>query len=365
MRILNQSASEKNTICLFGHKLNGNIEVLYKLFEKNKKCEYYYLTMGYTYYKYLNNKGINCITTLSLFHCFKLAKTKFIITTHGPMLLSLLGLKKYTLIDVYHGIYHQYPPDDLIKMYKKIYSKVCVSSNAYRDYFVNEIGVPNEKIEVTGQGRVDPLLNNSLSNSDIRQYYNISNDIKKIVLIAPTWDIGKSNSSESQFSFFGKDITYFFNDLDKIGKQYNTLFIIRGHLNTYLSYKIKDKYLNIMSAPVDKFPLTYELLFISDVLLTDWSSIYADYLVLRRPIIFLDVPYPGGELCAPVKNLNRPGYMAKNYNEIIQLLQLSINNPNKYKTKFKNYIDKALYSFYGDTLDCNSTERYINVIDNL
>ena len=44
-------------------------------------------------------------------------------------------------------------------------------------------------------------------------------------------------------------------------------------------------YLNIISAPVDEFPLTYELLFISDVLLTDWSSIYADYLVLKRPII--------------------------------------------------------------------------------
>ena len=47
------------------------------------------------------------------------------------------------------------------------------------------------------------------------------------------------------------------------------------------------------------------------------------------------------------------------------LLQSSINNPNKYKTKFKNYIDKALYNFYGDTLDCNSTERYINVMDNM
>ena len=41
-----------------------------------------------------------------------------------------------------------------------------------------------------------------------------------------------------------------------------------------------------------KFTNKEDFLKISNILITDWSSIALDYIVLDRPVFFLDVPNP-------------------------------------------------------------------------
>src|SRR5690606_20171811 len=49
---------------------------------------------------------------------------------------------------------------------------------------------------------------------------------------------------------------------------------------------------NVRAMPGSAYPQTEELLYLSDVLVSDWSSIVFDYLPLHRPTIFLDVKFP-------------------------------------------------------------------------
>ena len=64
--------------------------------------------------------------------------------------------------------------------------------------------------------------------------------------------------------------------------------MLRGHINEGVIGEELETYNNrIISANQDKFEDVMELLKYVDVLITDYSSIYIDFLLLDRPIIFL------------------------------------------------------------------------------
>ena len=66
--------------------------------------------------------------------------------------------------------------------------------------------------------------------------------------------------------------------------------MLRGHINEVVIGEESETYNSrIISANQDKFEDVMELLKYVDVLITDYSSIYIDFLLLDRPIIFL--PY--------------------------------------------------------------------------
>ena len=66
--------------------------------------------------------------------------------------------------------------------------------------------------------------------------------------------------------------------------------MLRGHINEGVIGEESETYNNrIISANQDKFEDVMELLKYVDVLITDYSYIYIDFLLLDRPIIFL--PY--------------------------------------------------------------------------
>ena len=70
----------------------------------------------------------------------------------------------------------------------------------------------------------------------------------------------------------------------------NAYLLLKGHVNEGMIAALPEKYNNrIISANQDKFEDVMELLKYVDVLITDCSSIYIDFLLLDRPVIFL--PY--------------------------------------------------------------------------
>ena len=88
-----------------------------------------------------------------------------------------------------------------------------------------------------------------------------------------------------------------------------------------------------------EYETDYDLLIMSDMLITDWSTIYVDYLCLDKPIIFLDNPNPNKFANSSViETLNNK--RSKNYellnNEIEQKLFNQYNDIllNDLKDKF-------------------------------
>ena len=84
----------------------------------------------------------------------------------------------------------------------------------------------------------------------------------------------------------------FLHELNNIGNKLDLIFIFRPHMNTLLNTKFLKTLSsldNVLYFPFNKFEASDEFLIISDMLLTDWSSIAFDYILLDRPTLFLDI----------------------------------------------------------------------------
>jgi len=108
-----------------------------------------------------------------------------------------------------------------------------------------------------------------------------------------------------------------------------------------------------------EFETDYDLLIMSDMLITDWSTIYVDYLCLDKPIIFLDTPnpneFPNSSVIETLNNKRSKNYELLN-NEIEQKL-------------FNQYDDSLLNElkdkFYGDVNHSKSINKIYYILKNI
>lgn len=125
---------------------------------------------------------------------------------------------------------------------------------------------------VTGYPRNDQLVNiDECKNTEIRKALDITLD-KPVVLFAPTYR-GSWNSPELEAEYL----------IEQLKKMHDPSYILifRGH-------HLVEKQLLALDLPVKVAPQTIDtnsLLPIVNVLISDYSSIIMDYLVLNRPVI--------------------------------------------------------------------------------
>ena len=172
------------------------------------------------------------------------------------------------------------------KGYKK-YEKVITSAESIRVNYAEAFGVPIKKVQATGIPRTDIFFNESIS-KDIRdniyQKYPIFKN-KKVILFAPTYR-----------GLRAEDATYDFDKLD-YEKIYNKLhgeyvFVFKWHPALYNNMKKN----NVFSKFIKAYPEFYidvsgereinDLLLVADVLITDYSSVIFEYVLLDKPIIY-------------------------------------------------------------------------------
>lgn len=73
--------------------------------------------------------------------------------------------------------------------------------------------------------------------------------------------------------------------IDSLCKRYGAVFLIKKHYYHRFEDEVGNRYENIYEITKDN-PDTVKLLYDSDILVTDYSSCYIDYLLLDRPILF-------------------------------------------------------------------------------
>ena len=149
------------------------------------------------------------------------------------------------------------------------------STETFRRCFMYE----GEMLDV-GYPRNDILYSENIDelSSNIKQKLNIPHD-KKVVLYAPTW---------RDDEYYGKG-KYKFTlklDLELLRERLSDEYVILLRTHQYIADALDISGLEGFAYNVSKYDDISELYLISDICITDYSSVFFDYANLRRPMLF-------------------------------------------------------------------------------
>ncbi|KRN81649.1 CDP-glycerol glycerophosphotransferase [Ligilactobacillus acidipiscis] len=155
-----------------------------------------------------------------------------------------------------------------------------VSPNAFStNAFVSAFGISKDQILELGYPRVDCLVNASNTTvADLKRKYGIPAG-KKVVLYAPTW-------RDNSFGVSGYTLELqvdFYRWRSYLGDDYVVLF--KPHYLISNNYHVPadlTDFVFLMNANAD----INDAYLMTDVLVTDYSSVFFDFAVLGRPIYF-------------------------------------------------------------------------------
>lgn len=172
------------------------------------------------------------------------------------------------------------PSKDYLKHVKihSNYSKVIVSSTEVIPYYSEAFRMPSEQILPLGVPRTDYFFKKDEHRKVKERFYQCYPELmnKKLILYAPTFR-GKSHDQET--FLFPIDIPQF---VQILGEDYALLV----HLHPYMKNQVKvDRGNGFIYHITEQFNIQ-ELMVLSDVLVTDYSSVVFDYSLLERPMAF-------------------------------------------------------------------------------
>ena len=373
--------NKNNNIVLFGAmngiKYGDNAKRLYEYMLKNHKdIECYWMTNSLKVWKKLKNDKlpVKLSWTFSGLWILNLAKIGCYCNTLRDLSFDPLIIPdNISLISLRHGIsvkgggfsLNNYNDryNDFIKYFHKLeYSKISyvISTSEYITSLIDKKeknGI--EKYIITGFPRLDSLID-PLNGSKELFYEKILGNKKytQILLYAPTWRDGIKPPKFFPFDDFEIKSLY------KVLINKNIKLLIRPHFDDFMLFpklkKILDDieynsngYISIVNH--NKCEDLYVILPYIDILLTDYSSIYHDFLLLDRPIYFIPYDYTWykdffGFIYDYKKE--KPGPEISTFSSFTKELQKSLNGIDKYSNKRKMLRNKIHYY-----QDANSSKR--------
>ncbi len=214
---------------------------------------------------------------------------------------------------------------------KKVYYKLCVKTNltysiATSKFFVPSTsaytGVPCNKILISGFPRNDALFTNS------KEKPKILRDCGFSVLYAPTW---RKQEKTKLFPF--DDVDYI--DLNNFLEKNDITVFIRLHPNDEKTINQEMLHSRIHLFSSSEYEEIMDYLNYFDSLITDYSSIAYDFLLLDRPITYLPYDYEEYEhVVGFAVNYDQitPGYKPKSLSEFKEGL-LDMKTQDSFKEK--------------------------------
>ena len=248
----------------------GNLNYIQKEFENRGNFEFYY------FYK----------DKLSIDSFRKLASSKFIFLNDNFFPLAFMKFSpENVLVQLWHapGASKKFGGSVDIKS-REILGKISentdyliVTSDNIKEYYSEAFQMPTNKIKSLGLPRMDYYFENrdvDKLKENLLAKHNVPTD-KKIILYAPTFrDEEKYNNV---FNYL---------NLEEFNRVLGDEYVLALRLHP----KIKDFYKDDISAigqyiDVSSYESEQELILISDILITDYSSIMIEYVALNKPVV--------------------------------------------------------------------------------
>ncbi|RIN85974.1 teichoic acid biosynthesis protein, partial [Mammaliicoccus sciuri] len=172
---------------------------------------------------------------------------------------------------------------------------------------------------------------------------------KPILLYSPTWRGENVNNPEDNI----QEIIDTVKELSKSTK-YNILLKVHPFI-----FKYAKKHQELNQYLIDDEIDTNELLAIVDILVTDYSSIFFDFLVTKKPILFYvpDINTYDLNRCLYLDSSSLPGPSFDKLDQLVNAINNIEDTYVEYKEKYNDYYEK-----YASLNDWKVTERVVNQI---
>lgn len=372
---------DKKTIVFlgrFGDSFEGNLKYFYQYLNENHSdvLTPYYVLEDYGFAKELSQKVSNVLyypsfkTMLRMFRAHTIVvngnewtnnfKVFFLIKAKKVQLWHGNGMKTIGLQNAYYKnswvrrskfkLLKSYPTYDVVTLTSKL--QVTNRGDAFNKKF----------ILINGQPRNDILFRNSSDNELVSYGMDLEASLRiktlknrgyKVVIYSPTWKVYTSEKQELLNEKFN------LNKLIPFLEENNIIFIFKLHPKDTFDYgQFESDNIIYYDKDSDVYPVFKDI----DMMITDYSSIYMDYLLLDRPIIFFS--YDQEDYIKNERELQydyeeiTPGKKCKSTSELIEELT------DVFIAKNDNYVNerKQVRSMFYQYADGNSSERIYNYI---
>jgi CDP-glycerol glycerophosphotransferase (TagB/SpsB family) len=274
--------------------VSGNLRVLAEALAQRSDYEvhlYYEGQLDPRTHQALDASNIRLISSFNLASAIALASSSCIIVDHSVRDCYITHRKPgRRIVNIWHGVpikrielaMPSLSPDRrrIIEQNSQLYDMMIASNEVDRLAISACFGIAPQKILACGLPRYDILDRSYQPPADLEQMLRPLLDRKgsqKLLLYAPTF----RENAPSPFEQVGsKGLSRLSAHLEQLG----VLLALRPHHYDRLPGNLASLD-NLIVVSKDELPETNLLLRHTDILVTDFSSLWVDYLLLNRPII--------------------------------------------------------------------------------
>ncbi len=161
------------------------------------------------------------------------------------------------------------------------YTKAYVSSENDIPYYAEAFGIKEQNVIPTGVPRTDILFDEEYKTKIINKMETVIPNIKgkKVILFAPTFR--GSGHHTAHYPFFKID----FQRLAKYCEDNNAIVLFKMHPFVKNKLKIPNKFKKYF-LDISELREVNDLLFITDILISDYSSLIYEFAVFKKPMLF-------------------------------------------------------------------------------
>lgn len=266
------------------------IEIANYIALKEKKRVFFMSSIGFKKeIKGLLSAKVVIVDYKSYYYYYLMLTSKYIFSTHANLLVK--PSKTQITVNIWHGLFYK----NINKLRNKegVDATYTVGTSPLSQIMFSEaFGVQPESVLITGYPRNDLMLRSQMNRSVLKENIRPSfNQYKKILIWLPTYRRVQSKKSAS----FGMELDNPFQidnfdavAFNKILSDRNAICLVKPHYFYTENNNLKDhsNIIFIDDSWLTKQKITlYHLLSCSDILISDYSSVIIDFLLLERPVV--------------------------------------------------------------------------------
>lgn len=361
--IVSSFPAKKNLIIFesfLGKQYSDNPRAIYEYLKEHHPEYDMYWSVDRRYIKNFIGKDLKIAKKNSIRWLFVMARAKYWVSNSR---LHLIFPKPYHTIylQTWHGtplkklaldMEEVHMPGTTTEKYKRNFVKetsnwdYLISPNRYSTEIFRRAFAFKNKIIESGYPRNDVLYNKN----NFDEILKIKNKVKlplnkKVILYAPTW-------RDDQFYGVGR---YKFDlqlDLDLMKKELGEDYVIILRLHYLVAENLDLSKYEGFAYNFSDYEDIRDLYLISDLLITDYSSVFFDYGNLQRPMIFYvyDIDTYRDKLRGFYFDFEKeaPGPLTKSTDEVIQYIR-DVENGKMLTNNFEEFYKKFCYLEKGES----------------